>query len=384
MESATSKTPASSVFVYGLNDGGRVDSAQSVAGHRALETRQSPPGVSGRPYVISSQEGEIIYIPLSKSATRLLITGKESENAFAVVSSGGSQSDPIGFHFHKEAHDVFLCLSGSVNVWADDRCRTMGSGDFASVPPGTIHQYQILGPHSEFMGLIVPGGWEEFFRFIGEPYAGPMWPMDDNRNFFEVLLPKLKQAAEKFDMVPCPQHKQVDPQAWEAGDSQLPGKPEAYFLKHATGPAYEVGGTVCRPLVTTAESHGKFAIGGIEASSQHHEHGVFAKPGQCVRFDTVHHAFHVVQGAFEFHLESSAPSKLVVGDLVYVPRGTAFRFQAVSRTSQMYAFASGGGLVEVLCKLGRSHTSSILPERAEKCDISALEALQPAFGFSLW
>ena len=94
-----------------------------------------PPGHPGQPYVMSSMNGEIIYIPCSKSATRLLVTGKETDNAFAVVGSGGSQGDPIGFHFHKEAHDVFLCLKGSVNVWAGKKCRTMTPGDFASAPP---------------------------------------------------------------------------------------------------------------------------------------------------------------------------------------------------------------------------------------------------------
>jgi quercetin dioxygenase-like cupin family protein len=98
-------------------------------------TARLPPGRVGEPYIISTQDGEIIYIPLSKSATRLLVTGKESDDAFAIVSSGGSQSDPIGFHYHKEAHDVFLCLQGNVNVWADDDCRTLSAGDFASVPP---------------------------------------------------------------------------------------------------------------------------------------------------------------------------------------------------------------------------------------------------------
>lgn len=97
-----------------------------------------PPGRVGEPYIISTQDGEIIYIPLSKSATRLLVTGKESDDAFAIVSSGGSQSDPVGFHYHKEAHDVFLCLQGNVNVWADDECRTLSAGDFASVPPVCI------------------------------------------------------------------------------------------------------------------------------------------------------------------------------------------------------------------------------------------------------
>ncbi|TKA82663.1 hypothetical protein B0A55_01470 [Friedmanniomyces simplex] len=345
----------------------RVD---GVNGHREqLETRQLPPGLPGKPYVISSQEGEIIYIPLSKSATRLLITGKESENAFAVVSSGGSQSAPIGFHYHRETHDVFLCLSGSINVWAGEKCRTMRAGDFASVPPGTIHQYQILGPHSEFIGLIVPGGWEEFFRHIGEPYG--------------VLIPKLKQAAEKFDMVPCPQHQQFDPQEWEDADSQLPGKPESYFLKNASGPAFEIGGSVCRPLVTTAESHRKFAIGSIEGSAQHHQHAIFAKPGLCMRFDEVHHAFQVTEGSVEFHIDASAPSRIVAGDVIFVPKGTAFRFQSTSRFSKLYVFASGGGLIEVLCKVGKGHASPILPEKAEGCNMRALEALQSGYGFSL-
>ena len=100
-----------------------------------FHSRELPPYIPGKPYVISTQDGEVIYIPLSKSATRLLVTGKETEDAFAIVGSGGSASDPIGFHYHREAHDVFLCLQGSINVWAGEKCRTMEAGDFASVPP---------------------------------------------------------------------------------------------------------------------------------------------------------------------------------------------------------------------------------------------------------
>jgi len=94
-----------------------------------------PPYQPGKAYTLKSLEGEIIYIPCSKSAMRLLVTGKETEGAFALVGTGGSQGGPIGFHFHREAHDVFLTLKGSINVWCNDQCRTMGPGDFASVPP---------------------------------------------------------------------------------------------------------------------------------------------------------------------------------------------------------------------------------------------------------
>jgi mannose-6-phosphate isomerase-like protein (cupin superfamily) len=247
----------------------------------------------------------------------------------------------------------------------------------------TVHQYQILGPHTEFVGLIVPGGWEEFFRFIGDPYSGPMWP-EEEVNVFEVLIPRLKAAAEKFDMVPQPHIKPFGPQDWETTENQLPGKLEPYFLKNATGPAYEVGGTVVRPLVTTAESDGKFSIGSIEGSALLHQHGIFAKEEQCLRFDNVHHAFQVIEGSVEFHLDATHPTTLHAGEVIYVPKGTAFRLKTTSRFSKLYAFASGGGLLEVLIKLGKPHSSTILPEKVEKCDIAALEALQPQFAFSFW
>lgn len=101
----------------------------------AVEQLNAPPGTPSKAYVLPSLSGEIIYIPCSKSAMRLLVTGKETKNAFAVVGTGGTASAPIGFHFHRETHDVFLCLKGQVNVWAGEKCRTMGPGDFASVPP---------------------------------------------------------------------------------------------------------------------------------------------------------------------------------------------------------------------------------------------------------
>lgn len=224
------------------------------------------------------------------------------------------------------------------------------------------------------MGLIVPGGWEEFFRFIGEPYSGPMWPVDDNRNFFEVLLPKLKAAAEQFDMVPCPQQEHFDPQPWSDDENQLPGKPVPYFLKNATGPAYILGGMVCRPLITTAEANGRFAIGCIEGSSQHHASGIFAGEYEHAMFEEVHQAFHVVEGSVEFKIDG-ANSKLHSGELVYVPKATPFRFEITSRFVKMYVYGNGGGLVEFLQEHGRAHDSVVLPEKAEPCSTEVLRQL---------
>lgn len=336
-----------------------------------LKSTQIPPGQAGRPYILEALCGEVIYIPLSKSATRLLITGKESENAFAIVGTGGSQGDPIGFHYHRETHDVFLCLKGSVNVWANDQCRTLGPGDLASVPPNTIHQYQILGDYTEFVGLIVPGGWEEFFRFIGEPYSGPMFPLVDERNIFEVLIPKLKAAADKFDMIPVRDHPSVQPQPWQDGqDNRLPGSLEPYFLRSGTGPRYLVGGVVISPLVSIAESGGRFSIACVEGSSWHHNPVL----SETFQFNNVHHAVQVADGLLELKI-ADEQATLAAGETSYIPKAISFSLRIRSRYAKLYFFISGSGLVDLLCQLAQPYDQTIPPETPASWDKQKMESL---------
>lgn len=228
------------------------------------------------------------------------------------------------------------------------------------------------------IGLIIPGGWEEFFRAIGDPYSGPMWPLEDKGNFFEVMLPRLKQAAEKFDMVPCPRKEGFSPQPWEDNDNCLPGKPEPYFLKSTTGPAYVVGGTVCRPLITTAESNNKFSIGSVESSNQFNDQGIFARDGQHITFSDVHHAFRMTHGKLDIEIGGQ---RTVVneGELLYVPKGTRFRFRPVTRYTKIYVFCNGGGLVEMLQKLGKDYVGPVIPEKADEWDIETLKSRQDSF-----
>jgi mannose-6-phosphate isomerase-like protein (cupin superfamily) len=253
-------------------------------------------------------------------------------------------------------------------------------GDLASAPPNTIHQYQILGDYSEFMGVIVPGGWEEFFRFIGEPYDGPMFPLMDERNPFEVLIPKLKLAAEKFDMVPVRDHPYVAPQAWVQGhDNVLPGALEPYFLRAGTGPRYVLGPIVCSPLVTTAESAGRFSIGLIEGSSWH-ENSPMSEP---VSFNSVHHAFNIEGGAAQFTVVGQDTATLQAGETIYIPKNTAFTINIKSRYAQIYVFVSGGGLVDLFLKAGKTYHQTIAPEKPDSWERRALESVQQEVGFQL-
>ncbi|KAJ9271364.1 hypothetical protein DTO212C5_2714 [Paecilomyces variotii] len=329
-----------------------------------------PPGQPGIVYKLGSRCGDTIYIPCSRSAMRLLVTGKETQGEFAVVGTGGSAGEPIGFHFHREAHDIFLCLQGRMNVWAVDRARTMEPGDFASVPPTNVHQFQILDNNTEFVGLIVPGGWEEFFRFIGDPYTGPMWPEEDDRNPLEVLVPRLIAAQEKYDYVPVRDHPFVAPQPWDkATDSSLPEKHTPYFLKAGWAPRYQLGGVITSPLITTAESNGIFTVGMLEGSSYHDQPSFL----QNLQFSQSHHCFLAVDGFFEFLIDGGvSPTLLGRLETLYIPKGCKFTLRFASRYAKAYVFSNGDGLTAALVRKGTPYHFSSIPEKGPAVDVVSL------------
>jgi len=87
------------------------------------------------PYAIPQLEGERITIPGSKGVFRILTSSKQTDGLMAVFTSGSTISDAPGFHYHNKAHDVFLVTKGFLKLYNGDKCRMMGPGDFAYVPP---------------------------------------------------------------------------------------------------------------------------------------------------------------------------------------------------------------------------------------------------------
>ena len=96
---------------------------------------QTTPPDTGVAYIIDQLEGERVSIPGSKGTFRILASSKQTDGRIAVFSSGSVAADAPGFHWHAEAHDVFLVTKGFLKLWNGEKCRIMGPGDFAYVPP---------------------------------------------------------------------------------------------------------------------------------------------------------------------------------------------------------------------------------------------------------
>lgn len=324
------------------------------------------------PYIIPAYEGETITIPGTKSTFRILASAKETEGLISVFGMDGAIADAPGFHYHDHAHDVFMCTKGHLKVWAGDKCKILGPGDFCYVPPKVVHQPQLLDDGiNETIGLVTPGQWVDFFRFVSEKYDGVVADEHDTRNPRDTFGPKFREIKEKYDVVFQPTFQGADVSDWTAEDSRLPAEPGTpYYLKANTGPCHLLEGVLSRPFITTAQSkaqNGNFAITSIESSNRL-PNTILSKP---FAFQKTHQVYCVLDGAINVTVDGIV-HMVRAGETVFVPAGTAIAVQFVDRYVRFWAYSSGDGLEALVAEAGGIFEGTIVPDRCGKVDIKAL------------
>ncbi|KAH7075437.1 RmlC-like cupin domain-containing protein [Paraphoma chrysanthemicola] len=337
----------------------------SLDDKKAISHTRLPPG-KPVPYIIPAYEGEAITIPGTKSVFRILASAAETDGLISVFGMEGAVADPPGFHYHNEAHDVFMCTKGRLKIWAGDKCRILYPGDFAYVPPGIIHQPQVLDKGvNETIGLVTPGQWVDFFRFVSETYEGVIADEFDTRNPGAVFGPKIREIKEKYDVVFQPQFQGAEVSEFTAEDEKLPEGCEAYYLKANTGPVHLLEGTISRPFITTKQSvgpTGNFAITSIESSNRHNNTVL----GRSFTFQKVHQMFHVLDGAISLTVNGEADNLVRAGESAFLPAGTAVAIKFVDRYVRFWSFSSGDGLETLIKEAGEIFNGTIVPD-AHQC-----------------
>ncbi|PWY91380.1 RmlC-like cupin [Aspergillus sclerotioniger CBS 115572] len=339
----------------------------------SLSFTERPP--QGRiPYAIPQLEGERITIPGSKGAFRILASSKQTNGLMAVFQSGAVLSDAPGFHYHNHAHDVFLVTKGSLKLWNGDKCRVMGPGDFAYVPPTVVHNPELLGPHTETYGVVTPGDWVDFFRYVSEPYDGILVPEDDDRDLKSLLIPKVMAAKQDFDVVFQPHYQPPELGEWTKDEERLPETPQPYFLRANTGPKWMLGGVMSRPFITTSQSSGVCAISSIESSHTYGE----TLLSKFMTFQSVDHCLCVLEGTLTVRLKDSPEATFREGETVVIPAGQAFALGFASRYVRVWSFTDGDGIETLIHRLGKQFDGAVLPDQAPELDTADVKPVAEA------
>lgn len=93
-----------------------------------------------------------------------------------------------------------------------------------------VHSFQVIEPHTEFIGVIHPAEWIEFFRAIMEPWHGPgIYPDKGPGQFSPAKI--MKAIQDGHDVIPQP-HVKFPAALHEWKDSEIPDSAsKPYWIK---------------------------------------------------------------------------------------------------------------------------------------------------------
>lgn len=127
-------------------------------------------------YVLAHGGGE--HLAAGRQVFSFLAHQRATNGRFISVATAGLTDGRIPLHFHRRHSETFLCVNGPMSMWIDDAVHRLDAGDLVHVPPGVVHAYQLHTADARFVGVLVPGLFEPFFRALCVPWSNAVPPAE--------------------------------------------------------------------------------------------------------------------------------------------------------------------------------------------------------------
>lgn len=116
--------------------------------------------------ILEPSEGE--RLDFGPTSTTYKISGPDADHALTLAETHLAPGYPGPLlHRHREMHDIFYVLSGTVRFRLGGEVRDLGPGSFVCVPPGAAHTFS--NPHHEparLLNIFAPAGLEGYLREV--------------------------------------------------------------------------------------------------------------------------------------------------------------------------------------------------------------------------
>ena len=127
------------------------------------------------PFVLRGGEGERMLA--GEQLYTLMGMAHNSDGLFHSLMTEGPKGPMIPKHMHEKTCETFFCLSGGMEMLVGDEAISLAPGDFLYIPAGVPHAFQLVKNDTRFMGFLTPGNFEQFFRYLCQPFDGYMYPL---------------------------------------------------------------------------------------------------------------------------------------------------------------------------------------------------------------
>ncbi|WP_027487313.1 cupin domain-containing protein [Allorhizobium undicola] len=278
------------------------------------------------PYILREGQGETFVV--AGQIVRVLAGTAQTNGGFgAMVCDATLDRQAIPLHFHEKEHDTWFCIRGRLRIWANGISRVLTDGDFAYVKPYDVHSYQSVAPHTQFFGVVAPGGWEGFFESAGMPWTGAAMPGENDPFDFSRMGPSM----QKYRIMRVPEQDYAPITNGDDEDRVLPHEAKSYILQSGYGDRIRAGGHLVTQVLSPKASEGSLDMRTIEA-------GQGAAMPAC-RHGQAHLTLYVLQGTLRLTLNGQ-PHELRPGDFANIPAGTIYATEVASHSARWIASAS--------------------------------------------
>ncbi len=136
-------------------------------------TDDTLPGVQS-PYLVRCGMGHryLVGCQLATLLARPEDTGSLMEAA--VISGGAGSVFPL--HQHARSHESWYVLDGQIELYLAGKSYLLARGDYANIPPNTVHGYRMRSHYTRVLVWTVGGDSAKLFSILGEPYQGYVPP----------------------------------------------------------------------------------------------------------------------------------------------------------------------------------------------------------------
>jgi len=121
--------------------------------------------------ILGPGEGESLTV--GATVTVLKATGGTTGGGYALgeaTLAPGFAGPPA--HLHREHHDAFYVLEGTLTLRVGDELREEGPGAFVCIPPGVVHTFSNGSDHPvRFLNVSSPAGMEDYLRELSKTIA---------------------------------------------------------------------------------------------------------------------------------------------------------------------------------------------------------------------
>lgn len=155
-----------------------------------------PINMKGILTIVTEEEGQ--FVSVVGDTYRIIISGKQTDGAYAVIDMLVPPGGGPGPHAHPDIQESFYVVEGEIEFKTEQGKHIAQKGTFVDIPKGgAVHGFKnISNETAHLLCTVTPAGLDDFFLEIGKPVAAgeflPPPKMDDQQ------LAKLKDIAERY------------------------------------------------------------------------------------------------------------------------------------------------------------------------------------------